>query len=312
MLGLSGADAVTVAMKTAMLATGRPGVIAFHGSYHGLSHAPLAACGLKESFRSPFEAQLNPHVTFVGFPRAGGDGAALDACMMQVIQALGTGKVGAILLEPILGRGGVIVPPAGLLERLRAACHAAGALLIVDEIWTGIGRSGAMLVSTEAGVVPDLLCIGKGLGGGVPISACIGSGEVMRAWGAHGGETLHTATHFGAPPACLAALAVLDTLAHTDLPSRARDLGADWRREIEAQTAGLGVREVRGRGLMVGVELEGGAPRALTAMRRLLSRGWIVLTGGVDGATLTLTPPLTIAPSLLEAFVPELAVALSS
>jgi 4-aminobutyrate aminotransferase/(S)-3-amino-2-methylpropionate transaminase len=306
MLGSSGADAVTAALKTAVLATGKAGVVAFEGAYHGLSHGPLAACGLKASFRDPFAAQLNAHVTFAPYPSD-----ATAPAQAAVGRALDRGDVGAVLVEPILGRGGCVVPPAGFLPWLREACDAAGALLVCDEIWTGLGRSGAWLASADEGVVPDVMCLGKGLGGGLPVSACVGSEQAMAAWGGHGGSTIHTATHFGAPPSCAAAVATLDAIERERLPERARATGTAWMRALREATAGKGVREVRGRGLMVGVALEGGGARALAVTRRLLSRGWIVLTGGAAGDALTLTPPLTIDDTLLDAFAGALADALA-
>jgi 4-aminobutyrate aminotransferase/(S)-3-amino-2-methylpropionate transaminase len=303
-LGASGADAVTAALKTAVLATGRPGVLAFEGGYHGLSHGPLAACGLRPSFREPFAAQLNAHVAFAPYPR---DAASLGSTMAAARHALASGEIGAVLVEPILGRGGCVVPPSAFLPLLSRACAQSGALLVCDEIWTGLGRSGAWLASVEAGVVPDLLCLGKGLGGGLPISACLGRASAMAAWGAHGGTTIHTATHFGAPPACAAALATLDALAERSLEARAREVGARWADGLRRALAGCGITEVRGRGLMIGVELEGGAARALALTRRLLQQGWIVLTGGSAGEVLTLTPPLDIEEPLLEAFTDTLA-----
>jgi 4-aminobutyrate aminotransferase/(S)-3-amino-2-methylpropionate transaminase len=305
LLGLSGADAVTAALKTAMLATGKPGVLAFEGAYHGLSHGPLAACGLRRSFREPFAAQLNAHVVFAPYPDR-----SIDLSVSAAERALRGGDVGAVLVEPILGRGGCVVPPAGFLPALRAACDASGALLVCDEIWTGLGRTGAMLASADAGVVADVLCLGKGLGGSWPISACIGSGRAMRTWGEHGGATIHTATHFGAPPACAAALATLDQLQRQRLSERARSAGERWMARLLERTTGKGVRTVRGRGLMVGVALEGGAGRALAVMRRLLTRGWIVLTGGPEGDVLTLTPPLPIEDAVLDAFADALAASL--
>jgi len=305
MLGTSGADAVTAALKTAVLATGRAGVVAFEGAYHGLSHGPLAACGLRPSFREPFAAQLNTHVTFAPYP-----GRSMDASLAAVKGALTRGDVGAVLVEPILGRGGCVVPPPGFLALLRAACDEAGALLVCDEIWTGLGRSGAWLASVDQGVLPDVVCLGKGLGGGLPVSACVGSARSMAAWGAHGGATIHTATHFGAPPGCAAALATLEVLERERLPERARTAGASWMNRLRERTTGRGVREVRGAGLMVGVELEGGATRALAVMRRLLAGGWIVLTGGATGDVLTLTPPLEIEVELLDGFADALSGAL--
>jgi 4-aminobutyrate aminotransferase/(S)-3-amino-2-methylpropionate transaminase len=304
MLGSSGADAVTAALKTAVLATGRPGVVAFDGGYHGLSYGPLAACGLRPGFREPFAEQLNGHVMFAPYP---GDAADLAETMAIVARALARDDVGAVLVEPILGRGGCVVPPPGLLPSLRTACDAAGALLVCDEIWTGLGRSGAWLASVEDGVLPDLVCLGKGLGAGLAISACLGSGRAMAAWAAHGGATLHTASHFGAPLACAAALATLDALERERLPERARTAGHRWMAGLRAHVVGRGVTSVRGRGLMVGVALEGGPRRAIAVTRGLLERGWIVLTGGARGDVLTLTPPLDIDERLLDAFTHALA-----
>ncbi len=299
MLGLSGADAITCALKTALLATGKPRVVAFEGSYHGLSHGPLAALGFAPAFREPFTAHLGVPVTFAPYPMAG-DHGTLDASLSAVRAALKGGDVGAILVEPMLGRGGCVVPPSSFLPALRSLADEAGALLVFDEIWTGIGRTGAMLACDDAGVVPDVLCLGKALGGGVPVSACIGRAAVMEAWGAHGGTLVHTGTHFGSPPACAAVLATLDHVRGHDLAKRAADVGDAWRSELVA-----GGARVTGRGLMVGIETED-APAALALARRMLARGYIVLTGGTGGNVLTLTPPLTIDPALLSAFATAL------
>src|SRR5262249_49330266 len=138
--------------------------------------------------------------------------------------------------EPILGRGGVIVPPPSFLGELRGLTRQKGALLIADEIWTGLGRSGHVLASTggadaeHAGstlVVPDIVCFGKGLGGGLPLSACVGADEVMQAWRREPSrEVVHTATFFGAPLACATAIATLDVLRADKLDERAREVGA--------------------------------------------------------------------------------------
>ena len=151
-----------------------------------------------------------------------------------------------------------------------------------DEIWTGLGRSGAWLASVDAGVVPDVVCLGKGLGGGLPISACIGSARAMAAWGAHGGATIHTATHFGAPLGVRrGARDARRARREGDLGARApRTSGARWMARLRERTEGRGVRDVRGRGLMVGVELEGGAARALAVTRRLLGARVDRATGG--------------------------------
>jgi 4-aminobutyrate aminotransferase/(S)-3-amino-2-methylpropionate transaminase len=316
MLGLSGADAVTCALKTAALATKQMGVVAFEGAYHGLSYGPLAACGLAASFREPFATQLGIDVTFAPYPSKDdprGAPAALDESLSAVRAALKTGAIGAVLVEPMLGRGGCIVPPASFLPALRSLADEAGALLVLDEVWTGMGRTGAMLASEHSGVVADVICLGKGLGGGVPISACVGRGRAMEAWGAHGGSTIHTGTHFGSPPACAAALATLEAL-RGGLVERAAQIGATWIDELAAAGAAAPSSSpwsVRGAGLMIGVQLADAA-KALSVARALLQRGYVVLTGGTRGDALTLSPPLTIAPELLSAFVAELSSAIAA
>ena len=306
-VGQSGADAVTAALKTAVLATGKPGVVAFHGAYHGLSYAPLAACGLRESYRSPFAAQLGEHVTFADYP---GDDAALARTLEQVQAALARGDVGAVLVEPVLGRGGVVVPPANFLAELGALARKHGALLVADEIWTGLGRAGAMLRSVSDGVVPDVVCLGKGLGGGLPLSACIGSEAVMSAW-QRDAEVVHTSTFAGAPLSCATAIATLDVISREKLVSRSAEVGARFLATLRDALDGVrGVREVRGAGMMIGVDL-GQRPGAGAAlMQGLLREGYIVSTGGGAREIVVLTPPLTIAEPLLTGFVEKLVLAL--
>jgi len=303
LLGLSGADAVTAALKTAVLATGRPGVLAFRGAYHGLSYGPLAACGLLPAFREPFAAQLGDHVSFAPYP---GEAAALDESLSEAERVLRAGETGLVLVEPMLGRGGCVVPPPAFLPELAALARAHGALLAADEIWTGLGRSGAMLASVAAGVVPDLVCLGKALGAGTPISACVGRASAFAAWGAHGGTAIHTATHFGAPPACAAALTSLSELHRLALPARAARLGS-FLTEVLTENGFL----VTGAGLMVGIVLPTAAV-ALGAARRLLGAGYLVLTGGTRGNVLTLSPALTFSEGYILPFVEALRGALSA
>ena len=316
MLGLSGADAVDAALKTALLSTGKSGVIAFDGAYHGLATGPLATCGLRPEFRAPFEPHLSTHVRFSPFAKSAAD---LAASLASVEAHLKTGAIGAVVVEPVLGRGGVIVPPDGFLFGLRTLCDQYGAILIADEIWTGLGRCGALLRTSAESVTPDLICLGKGLGGGLPLSACIGKKSVMEAWRtpsrraardaesepeALHGEAIHTSTHSGNPLACAAAIALLDGVIGGKLAERARVEGDAFRAALTATLCDgrHGVREVRGVGLMVGIELDGGAQRGLAISRDLLTKGWITLTGGA-GDVLTLTPPLNIARALLDGFV---------
>jgi 4-aminobutyrate aminotransferase/(S)-3-amino-2-methylpropionate transaminase len=302
-LGQSGADAVTAALKSALLFTAKPGVLAFGGAYHGLSHAPLAACGLRDSYRSPFAAQLNPHVTFADYP---GQEADLERVLSQVRAALSSGLIGAILVEPVLGRGGVIVPPAAFLPELGQLAREHGALTIADEIWTGLGRSGKLLFSLQNSFVPDLVCLGKGLGGGLPISAVVGRGVVLEAW-RRDAEVVHTSTFAGNALACASALATLDTLSRGRLAERAEQLGSELRKLLEARLARYPKLSVRGTGLMVAIDLGDRPGRAVELAKRMLECGYITSTGGGRREVLVLTPALTLSESLLSGFADALA-----
>jgi len=305
MLGMSGADAITTALKTALLCTKKPGIVAFSGSYHGLSHGPLAACGLSPKFREPFRDHLSAHVSFAPYPSELVD-RSLDESLSHVKRAIASGNIGAILVEPILGRGGCIVPPSTFLRELGALAKESGALLICDEIWTGMGRAGAILASPSE-VTADLICVGKGLGAGFPVSACIGKSDAMAAWGEHGGSAIHTATHFGSPGACVAAETTLRILLTTSLIDQARRTGDRFREEL---ARAIPEAEIRGRGMMIGIRLSS-AKEALRAARALLRAGYIVLTGGTQGDTLTLTPPLAVSPEILAGFSAQLSRILS-
>lgn len=308
LLGQSGSDAVTAAIKTAALFTGKPGLVAFEGAYHGLGYAPLPACGLRESYRAPFAEQLNPHVTFAPYARTEGD---VDRALVAVEAALQKGNVGAVLIEPVLGRGGCVVPPDAFLTGVSALAAKHGALVIADEIWTALGRTGSMVRSTTVNAPADILCFGKGLGGGLALSACVAPDEIMAAWG-RAEEVVHTSTHAGSPLACAAAIATLDALRFRRLPIRVREIGPGILDHFRSELAGLrDVVEVRGVGLMIGIELASGAV-ALRACRAMLARGYIVLTGGMKGEVLTLTPALNISEDRLRDAAAALREALSA
>jgi 4-aminobutyrate aminotransferase-like enzyme len=303
-LAQSGSDAVSAALKTAKLATGRRGVLAFNGAYHGLGYGPLSACGLRESYRAPFATELNQRVEFVPYPSSPQSAAStLEACEHQ----LKSGDFGAVLIEPVLGRGGVLAPPTGFLKQLCDLAHRRGALLIADEIWTGLGRAGSWLSCLDEGVVPDLLCLGKGLGGGLPLSALVGSDAVMRCW-SRDAEVVHTATFAGAPLACSTAIATLDVLTREELPARSASLGARYLSELTAALGDCpGVVEVRGRGLMLGVALGERTGVAGTLMQRLLGKGYVTSTGGGQREVLVLTPALNIDEAVLFGSIPVIA-----
>jgi 4-aminobutyrate aminotransferase / (S)-3-amino-2-methylpropionate transaminase / 5-aminovalerate transaminase len=303
-LAQSGSDAVSAALKTAKLATGKPGVLAFNASYHGLGYGPLAACGLRESYRAPFADELNPHVSFVPYP-ASAD--MVDEILASCRARLRQGDVGALLIEPVLGRGGVVAPPSGFLADLRSLAREQGALFIADEVWTGLGRAGSWLSTLAEGVTPDLICLGKGLGGGLPISALIGSDAVMQSWRREA-EVVHTATFAGAPLAASAAIATLDVLSREKLPQRAADLGARYAAELRSALAGSPhVRDVRGRGFMLGIDLGERPGAASLLMKTLLRAGYITSTGGGRREVLVLTPALNIDEGVLLSSVPVIA-----
>ncbi len=305
----SGSDAVSAALKTAALASGRAGVVAFSGSYHGLGYGPLAACGLRASYREPFSAQLNAHVHFLDYPASD---AALDAVLTELRALLASGAIGAVLVEPILGRGGVLVPPSEFLLELTRLCRAAGSVLIADEIWTGLGRSGRMLYSLENGASPDLVCLGKGLGGGLPISAVVGRSELMQHWQREA-EVVHTSTFAGAPLAAATASATLSYLSSERLAERARETGARFKAQLDERISARGwPAQVRGEGLMLGLDLGAVPGRGARLQQELLKQGLITSTGGGRREVLVLTPPLEISDALLQDFIARLESALPS
>jgi 4-aminobutyrate aminotransferase/(S)-3-amino-2-methylpropionate transaminase len=286
LLATTGAEAVEGALKTACLATGRPRVIACEGGYHGLSLGTLPVTG-REGFRAPFRDLLPvpSRVCRVPYTREG-IAALTDADLASV---------GAILVEPILGRGGVVVPPPGLLQDLRALADRLGAVLILDEVFTGCGRTGTWFACQHEGIEPDLLVLGKALSGCFPIAAVIGRGSVMEAWPRSTGEALHTSTHLGNPLGCRAALTALDLIEEGDLVTRAAELGAVLGAGLTdlADAHPGAVLQARGRGLMQALVLrEAGAGARLA--ERALALGLLTLPAGAAGEVLQLTPPLIL------------------
>lgn len=288
-LASTGAEAVEAAMKTAMLGTGKPGFAAYRGAYHGLSLGTLEISGI-EKFRTPFSSAFPGRTLFLDFPRENAE-AALDTAH-RALQA--RGDIGALIVEPLQGRGGNVVPPKGYLPGLRRICSELGILLIFDEIYTGFGRTGTMFACEEEGVVPDIMCAGKAMAGGFPISATIARDEIMDAWPVSPGEALHTSTYLGNPMACAAALANIAELERQRLPQKARALGERLGSRLQRLVASGHAVDVRGRGLMWGIELRDAA-KAEAVVKDALERGVIVLQAGPAGNVLHLTPPLVIS-----------------
>ena len=310
----SGFEAVEAALKTAHLATGRTRIIAFEDAYHGLGYGALNATW-RSDFRSPFRRQIGGFASFLPFPRAQADLAKLEPRLAAVLRKH---KVGAILVEPIQGRGGTNIPPPGFLKLLRNVCNKHGALLICDEVYTGFGRTGRWFASEHFGVTPDILCLGKALTGGFPLSACVGSASVMdRAWPQSAGEAIHTSTFLGHPVGCAMALASLRELDSRNLPKRSAEMGRLFLDELRRLAKRLGQArcQARGLGLMVALELfhDDGAPAAdiaLAATRRLLDDGFILLPEGDPANILSFTPPLTVGKSHITKLIRSLGQAL--
>lgn len=299
-LGSAGAEAVEAALKTAVLRTGRTGIIAFEGAYHGLSYGALAATH-RSDFRSPFRAQLFDGVRFAPYPDSDDAGDAIAAVRGLIAEAEASAHpVGAIIVEPILGRGGLIVPPRDFLPALRAICDGDRILLICDEIYTGCGRTGRWFACEHDGVVPDVIAVGKALTGSLALSAALGTPDAMRGWPPSTGEAIHTSTFLGNPIACAAALAQLEQIESLGLLARAvalgeriRDRAADW----HCRHAMVG--EPRGRGLIQGVPVHG-AGRALRVAERCLHAGVMILAEGPQADVLAVTPPAVITDAQLE------------
>ena len=266
----SGTEAVEAAFKIARR-TGRPGLVAAEGAFHGRTMGALALTG-QPAKRTPFEP-LPAGVTHVPY----GDVAALDA-------AVGT-DTAAVFLEPIMGEAGVIVPPPGYLRAAREITTARGALLVLDEVQTGIGRTGAWFAYQSAGVVPDVVTLAKGLGGGLPIGACIGIG----AAGALLEPGEHGTTFGGNPVCCAAALAVLDTIASDGLLEQVNLVGKMITAGIEELRHPL-VRDVSGAGLHIGIGLAEPVAAALTTAAR--DAGFLLNNAVPD--RLRLAPPLVL------------------
>jgi len=306
----SGFEAVESALKTALLATGKRSVIAFEGGYHGLGYGALNATH-REHFRRPFRPQLGAFGHFAEFPVNPTDLKPLERKLRSIFRRE---KIGAILVEPVQARGGIHVPPPEFLPLLRKLCDEHDALLILDEIYTGFGRTGKWFACEHSGVVPDLICLGKALTGGFPLSACVGRADVMdAAWPASTGEAIHTSTYLGHPVGCAMALAQISEIKKLKLSERAAALGRFLLTALAAiHTSKRKTQQsVRGLGLMAGVELNlpGGKPAteaALGAIKILLKRGYIFLPEGEHANVISFTPPLTITKTQLAQAVAEL------
>jgi len=258
----SGAEAVEGALKLARLHTGRPGIVAAEGGFHGKTLGALSVSG-REIYRKPF-APLLPGVAHVPF----GDADSLAAAVGE--------DTAAVILEPIQGEGGVIIPPDEYLPAAREICDKAGALLITDEVQTGLGRTGAMFACQHSGVIPDIMCMAKALGGGVmPLGAFSSTSDIWASMEEN--PLIHSSTLGGNPLACAAGLAAVTEIQRQELPARAARLGEHALarlRQIHQKQPDL-IAEVRGRGLLIGMQFTdsdvAGLVIAALAQRRVIA-----------------------------------------
>jgi 4-aminobutyrate aminotransferase-like enzyme len=310
----SGSEAVEAALKTAWLATKKRGVLAFTGGYHGLGYGALTVTG-RSLFRDPFGAQLADFATFMPFPTCqhcpfGATNREPSACppdcmntfLIQAENLLKKGTIGAILVEPVQGRGGEVVPPDWFLPILRSLANQFGILLIFDEIYTGFHRTGRRFACDHWNVQPDLICLGKALTGGFPLAACVGRAQVMdKAWPESTGEALHTSTFLGNPLGCRMALESLTLLEAEPWSERVTALGSHLDQGLNNLRKSSKLWGCsRGLGLMRGIEVidAKGKPeptRAGQLVESMLARGIILLSGGVDQNVFSFTPPFVIS-----------------
>ncbi len=290
-LALSGSQAVEMAIKTALLYhRHRRGFIALHDSYHGLDLGALSLTAMAK-FKQPFHAWL--YTDKVEHVPLGCRLAELEQAVQRQ-RHIGTA---ALILEPVQGRGGMQVCSDAWLLQVHDFCRQHDILLIFDEIFTGLGRTGNLTKAFK--IECDLLCLGKALGGGMPLSALLGREEVMQAWPRNEGEALHTGTFFGHPLSCRVATATLARLVDDDLANRAQQLGhtagvrlqalLDTRSEVQA---------VRGTGLMLAIVFRR-AQQGVRLANRLAAQGIIAIPAGTQGECLSITPALNIPADML-------------
>jgi 4-aminobutyrate aminotransferase / (S)-3-amino-2-methylpropionate transaminase / 5-aminovalerate transaminase len=302
----SGAEAVENAVKIARYYTGKQAVVAFDHAYHGRTNLTMAMTAKTVPYKrgfGPFAPEVYRAPLSYPFRDGGLDGPAAARRAIDLIdKQVGAADLAAVVIEPILGEGGFVVPAEGFLPALYEWCRANGVVFVADEVQTGFARTGEMFACEHEGVVPDLIATAKGIAGGLPLSAVTGRAEIMDAphVGGLGG------TYGGNPVACAAALAVMETIESEGLVDRARQIGKTMTERLSAmQQADPRIGDVRGRGAMVAVELV--APGTTEPDAELTKRvafeahaqGVIVLTCGTYGNVLRFLPPLSIPDNLL-------------
>lgn len=282
----SGTEAVEGAIKLARLYTGKTEIISTKNSYHGVSMGALSATG-RDVFRKPFEPLLNgfKHIEF-------GNIEALEAAIDE--------STAAVILEPIQGEGGINVPPTGYLKKVREITKKHGVLLILDEVQTGMGRTGRMFASEHEGISPDIMCLAKALGGGVmPIGAFMSTPEVWQVLAPN--PSIHNSTFGGNPLACSAALATIDVILEENLAARSSVMGNYFKaqlNELKSEYSEM-ISDVRGLGLLIGLEFASEQLR-WKVQTELFYRGVLVAATMNSYKTIRLEPPLIITKAQID------------
>ena len=295
----SGAEAVEAAIKLARKATRRSDVIAFLGGFHGRTYGALSLTASKAKYHAGM-GPLLPGIHHVPYPRPGGGEASVAAVERLLASTVDPGDVAAVVVEPILGEGGYVVPPAGFLPGLRRLCDRHGILLVADEVQTGFARTGRFFAVEHTR--PDIMCLAKGLGNGMPVAAMVATAGLNAAW--HPGD--HGTTYGGNPVACAAAVAVIRTIRDERLVERSARLGdAVLERARSWPALNPRLSDVRGLGLMIGLEFtsDGGAPDPGTVAgvrAAALEAGLLLLSCGGDDNVVRVIPPLTIPETELD------------
>jgi 4-aminobutyrate aminotransferase len=301
----SGAEAVEGAIKLARFSTGRQGIVAFTGGFHGRTFGSVSLTTSNIKYRRRYHPLL-PSVYQSPYPYCYRCffGQRKDSCALDCYEYLERlfkhlippEETACIIIEPVLGEGGYVVPPADFLRRLRSLCDKWGILLIFDEVQAGMGRTGRWFASEHFGVVPDVMTVAKGIASGMPLSAVAANKEIMTRWppGAHG------TTFGGNPVSCAAAVATIDTIEKERLLERATETGAyALQRLSEVQKRCPGIGDVRGLGLMIGIEFvkKGGKPDT-EGLKRVIDycrkKDLILLECGVERNIIRLAPPLVV------------------
>ncbi|MFF5295290.1 4-aminobutyrate--2-oxoglutarate transaminase [Paractinoplanes globisporus] len=302
----TGAEAVENAVKISRAYTGRPAVVVFDHAYHGRTSLTMAMTAKQMPYKhtfGPFSPEIHRVPTADPFRGPYADAEEAFARFADVLRTqIGVDRVAAVVAEPIAGEGGFVVPALGFLPRVAEFCRENGIVFVADEVQTGLARTGTMFAVEHEGIVPDVVCTAKALGGGLPLSAVTGRAEIM--------DSVHVGglggTYAGNPIACAAALGALETIERDNLAARAAEIGARVLPRLHELAELPAVGDVRGRGAMLALEfVEAGGTTPAPAMAAAVARychehGVLVLTCGTYSNVIRLLPPLVIDFTLLD------------